>query len=68
MLIAKEFKGAPNLVVWLVFRRVVNLFYRKVENLIKNGYCDARAPSNEDVTVKIKLIYISPNKCPHQFL
>lgn len=50
MRIAKELKGAPNLVLWLVFRQVVNLFYRKEESLIKNGYCDSRASSNEGVT------------------
>lgn len=50
MLITKKLKAAPNLVHWLVFRQVVNLFYSKVESLIKNGCCNARAPSNEGIT------------------
>lgn len=50
MLITKKLKAASNLVYRLVFRQVVNLFYRKVESLIKNGYCNARASSNEGVT------------------
>lgn len=50
MQIAKELKAAPKLTLWLVFRQVGNLFYRKVASLIKNGYCDARVPSNKGVT------------------
>lgn len=49
MLIAKELKAVPSLVLWSVFRQVVSLFSRKVNRLIKNGYCGARTPSNEGV-------------------
>lgn len=58
MLMTEKLKAAPNLVHWLVFRQVMNLFYRKVESLIKNGYRNARDPSNEGVTSENQIIYI----------
>ena len=64
-IIAKELKDAPNLALWLVFRQMVNLFYKKVANLTKGGYCDARAPSKEGITSKNQInLHITKQMSP----